>query len=328
MGNIILMDKVVYNVVTFNNEVQEFEPLVIEHIKDIFGETAKYYSKKTIKTLANNRSIPDGFVIDIMNKKWYILELKLLCDDAINRISRQIVNYKNAVNILRTKKEIYDAINEPSQELYSVIYDTTPEIVIIIDSLEGERGQQFEEQVIGTDSTINIVEFKTYARAFVDPTKIHLHLFNPIIKKDYQTITPPPDVQLIEETRRMRDEVHSPIEKEKTSSYIRTGYTGKKIKSFEFNGKRYEVNGWIFMLLKISEEISRLNRKDLDKLLALKGRKRPYFTKNKNELRSSEKINGTDIFVECNLSANSIVNLCKDVLNLFGYKDNLKIKTL
>lgn len=178
--NIILKDNVRYHLWTPTNEVQQFEPLVIEHIRDIFGEGAKYYSKRTIKTLANNRSIPDGFVIDENNNKWYILELKLLCDDAINRISRQIVNYKNAVN-LSTKKEIYEAINEPSQELYNIIYNTTPEIVIIIDSLDDEKGQQFEEQVLGTDRNINIIEFKTYARDYVETDKIHLHLFRPLV---------------------------------------------------------------------------------------------------------------------------------------------------
>jgi len=44
-----------------------------------------------------------------------------------------------------------------------------------------------------------------------------------------------------------------------------------------------------------------------------------YFTKNSNKLRIPEKIKGTDIFVEINLSANGIVKMCSDVLSLFGY---------
>ena len=68
---------------------------MIEHIEDIFGERCKYFPKQKLKTLADNRSIPDGFVIDFKNKKWYILELKLLCDDAIRRIRDQLGDYKN-----------------------------------------------------------------------------------------------------------------------------------------------------------------------------------------------------------------------------------------
>lgn len=137
-----------------------------------------------------------------------------------------------------------------------------------------------------------------------------------------------PENQSYQMVRRTRDEIQLPMDIDKTSSYVRTGYTGKKIKSFEFNGKRYEVNGWIFMLFKICEEIAILNSKDINKLLLLKGRKRPYFTRNPNELRSSQKINGTDIYVECNLSSNSIVSLSKDVLDLFGYPADLKIELM
>jgi len=61
--------------------------------------------------------------------------------------------------------------------------------------------------------------------------------------------------------------------------------------------------------------------------LLLKGRKRPYFSKNKNELSSPKKIKGTDIFNECNLSANRIVSLCQERLILFNYKNDLKIQT-
>jgi hypothetical protein len=69
------------------------------------------------------------------------------------------------------------------------------------------------------------------------------------------------------------------------------------------------------------------NHKDsFPQVLSLVGRKRPYFTKNPNELRAPEKINDTDIFVEINVSANQIVRLAKSMVSLFGYsKDDLKL---
>jgi hypothetical protein len=77
----------------------------------------------------------------------------------------------------------------------------------------------------------------------------------------------------------------------------------------------------------VFEEVRKSHLKDFDKVLSLKGRKRPYFTKSSDELRNPEKIKGTDIFVETNLSSNAIVNLCEEVSSLFGYKDGLKIET-
>ena len=63
------------------------------------------------------------------------------------------------------------------------------------------------------------------------------------------------------------------------------------------------------------------HRGQSDKVLNLKGRKRPYFTRNPNELRSPERINNTDIYVETNLSANSIVKLSKSIISIFGYEE-------
>jgi hypothetical protein len=100
-----------------------------------------------------------------------------------------------------------------------------------------------------------------------------------------------------------------------------TEYRGKSINSFTFKGTRYNVRSWKEMLLKITNLMLSAHREQFDKVLYLKGRKRPYFTKNPSELRSPEKINNTNIFVETNLSANSIVKLSKSIIEIFGYKE-------
>ena len=134
--------------------------------------------------------------------------------------------------------------------------------------------------------------------------------------------------QPIQISRRKREIEPQPLfEEEKTSKYARSGYTGKGISAFIFNNKKYEARSWKQLLLGVCYEINNLHKKDFEKVLSLKGRKRPYFTKNANELRVPEKIIDTDLFVETNLSANSIVSLCEDVVSLFGYKDSFKIQS-
>jgi len=65
------------------------------------------------------------------------------------------------------------------------------------------------------------------------------------------------------------------------------------------------------------------------KVLNIRGRNRPYFTRNSNELRIPVEVNESGTFVETNLSANSIVKLCTEMLSLFGYsEDELIIETL
>ena len=73
------------------------------------------------------------------------------------------------------------------------------------------------------------------------------------------------------------------------------------------------------MLLKVCEIIYDKHNSDFDKVLQLVGRKRPYFTRNKDELRVPQEFRNTGIFFETNLSANEIAKLSYDVISLFGY---------
>jgi len=99
-------------------------------------------------------------------------------------------------------------------------------------------------------------------------------------------------------------------------------YTGKSIIAFTFKGTRHPVRSWKEMLIKITNLMLSAHREQFDRVLNLVGRKRPYFTRNPNELRNPERINNTDIYVETNLSANSIVKLSKSIISLFGYKED------
>ncbi len=104
-------------------------------------------------------------------------------------------------------------------------------------------------------------------------------------------------------------------------------YTGRSIESFTFKGEKYYVRSWKEMLIKICELMYAAHKNQFGKILNLTGKKRPYFTRNPNELRSPEKIRNTDIFVETNLNANQIVRISKEILLIFGYReDDISIK--
>ena len=96
-------------------------------------------------------------------------------------------------------------------------------------------------------------------------------------------------------------------------------YTGKHIKSLIFKGKRYSVKNWKDAWLKMCELMLFAHRSEFDKVLTLRGRKRPYFSRHSGDLREPVKIKGTNIYVETNLSANNIVSLLEKIIQLFGY---------
>ena len=100
---------------------------------------------------------------------------------------------------------------------------------------------------------------------------------------------------------------------------IPMSYTGKSISAFYFRNKKYEVRSWKELLIQLVNTLYASHSIDFEKVLTLKGRKRPYFTHNANELRAPQKISNTNIFVETNLSASNIVKICFDLLAIFGY---------
>ena len=53
----------------------------------------------------------------------------------------------------------------------------------------------------------------------------------------------------------------------------------------------------------------------------MRGKKIPYLTKNKNSLRSPHQLSN-GLFLEINLSANSIVRVVKRLLKGCGYKES------
>ncbi|MBU4501314.1 MAG: hypothetical protein KKA79_01885 [Nanoarchaeota archaeon] len=183
MGEILLKDGVRYNLWTPENEPKEFEPMIIEHVKDIFGEGCEYFSKTKIETIPGISRIPDGFVTDFKNGKWYIVELKLLGDDAINRIGNQITDYKEINKKSQLKvisKSIKNQIeNEKRKTLVSeIIFEKEPDIIVIINSLNGEKEVQFRKRAKEADK---IIEFKTFERE--DDSSVHVHLFEPVYIK-------------------------------------------------------------------------------------------------------------------------------------------------
>ena len=98
-------------------------------------------------------------------------------------------------------------------------------------------------------------------------------------------------------------------------------YIGKSVTAFIFNNTRYEVRYWIEVLSQICKLTYNLHRSSFESVLQLRGSKRPYFTRNPNELRVPQQIEDSYIFMETNLSSVQIVRISVNVILLFGYSE-------
>ena len=73
----------------FDSEL-ELEKVVFDNYEYIFGPTSIYLPKTLIKTGDGTGTIPDGFAIDLLEKKWYLVETELLHHNVWGHIAPQI----------------------------------------------------------------------------------------------------------------------------------------------------------------------------------------------------------------------------------------------
>ena len=155
------------------------------------------------------------------------------------------------------------------------------------------------------EAIISIVEKEGY--------KVSLDEASRFVKKQgskKQKPETPKTVQPLQNTKKKPKQVHS------------GSFAGKKVSSFTFNNKSYEVKFWIDVLTRVSEILYQTHLQNFTHVLSLVGRKRPYYTKDPSLLRSAQPIADSNIFVEANLSAINIVQLSRDAISLFGYSKN------
>jgi archaellum component FlaG (FlaF/FlaG flagellin family) len=94
-------------------------------------------------------------------------------------------------------------------------------------------------------------------------------------------------------------------------------------RNFKLFNKSLEANTWRDVLINTAEGLIKNNPRAINKLAdseIMKGKKTPYLTKNKSSLRSPHQLSD-GLFLEINLSANSIVRVVKRLLNSCGYKE-------
>ncbi|UCB49965.1 MAG: restriction endonuclease subunit R, partial [Deltaproteobacteria bacterium] len=93
-------------------------------------------------------------------------------------------------------------------------------------------------------------------------------------------------------------------------------------------GTKYDVKSRKEMLLKICEVVAAKHKEDFEMVLTLSGPNKEYFSTNPYELLTCEKISGTEMYVDVNLSAMGAVALTHRVLSLFGYEEkDLSVET-
>lgn len=210
---ILLIDGVTYEVWTPASE-DEFEQVVKEHAKDIFGEESIYLDiKHKLRSRAGISSIPDGYVIILRDQPhWHIVEVELSSHPLYEHIVPQVTKFISGIKNPSTQREIVDALYQEidrdefrklrlrkaigTTETYKFLSDLlskSPVVTVIIE----KHTEQLDEAISAlAHPQIKVVEFQTFVREGVG-LPVHAHLFEPVYpekpeKFDELGPTPPP----------------------------------------------------------------------------------------------------------------------------------------
>lgn len=209
----LLIDGVKYEEWTPASE-GEFEQVVKEHAKDIFGEDSIYFDiKQRIRSKAGTGSIPDGYALTFGDTpRWYVVEVELSSHPLYEHIVPQMTKFSRAINDLNAQRAIVDAMHSEikgdvfkqtlvqnrigAQEIHeflSRLIFNPPILVVVIE----KRTKELEEVCSSLPLKTRIVEFKTFTREGVG-LSVHAHLFEPIRKPT--VVKEPTPVEVPEET--------------------------------------------------------------------------------------------------------------------------------
>lgn len=86
----------------------ELENVIVQNYEYLFGPSSLYLPKAKIKTADGGGTIPDGFAIDIAQKKWYLVEAELMHHSVWNHIAPQVTKQILASQQTSTRRIIMD----------------------------------------------------------------------------------------------------------------------------------------------------------------------------------------------------------------------------
>jgi hypothetical protein len=119
-----------------------------------------------------------------------------------------------------------------------------------------------------------------------------------------------------------------PASKPPEKKSVQESYTGKAIREFTFREKKYMVKSWKDMLLRVCEIMNEEHKEKFEFLINLYGEQEHIFSKDRDKILISEKIPGSDIYVNVGLTPKATVSLCYEVISTFGYTESdLSIET-
>jgi hypothetical protein len=116
----------------FDSE-DELERVVVANSEYLFGPSSLYFPKALIRTKDGFGTIPDGFVIDLAARRWFVVEAELAKHSVWSHIAPQVAKQIIAAMNPASRQLLVDLIVEKVREDPSAMEKFTDEGIEVID---------------------------------------------------------------------------------------------------------------------------------------------------------------------------------------------------
>ena len=151
------------------------------------------------------------------------------------------------------------------------------------------------------------------------------HMDNWLVKNVAGTGAAPPSATMATDILDLDDELASAeskiskVNRKKEPVELNQSFADMSIRSFRFNGHKYQVRGWDELLPTLGDYFASSHTKDFEKVLWISDDQKTCFSRYSDQLRIPEKIKGSDIFVEMRMTPDEVVKTAQKLLEEFGY---------
>ena len=125
-----------------------------------------------------------------------------------------------------------------------------------------------------------------------------------------------------------RSELLAPAEEEAASSGAGSGGSRRRPSSFTFDSQTRAVSSWPEFLVGVCSMLRDRNPDNFERILEIRGRALPYFSKTEDEVNLPRQIGDSGIYASCQGAGVLIEARARRVVELFGYpRDSLTVQT-
>lgn len=350
------------NVNDFNE--REFHAFLARylHSQDIAPMTIYQEQSKNVKRGENEWVHPDmvGFSLPTANWHSHIAHLSTHYD--IPKVILYSYELKKEINLATLSEKFFQAVSNSSwaNEGYLVaplIHKDDKKLMDKMSRLSAHFGIGVIELNLDNPEE-SVVLFQAKQKKDIDTDTInHLHTINKNFQTFFETVHKSLQINTIVgdelDEKLPLDELHqmlykldatddntstdfaeSPQESESTvidtnnlEEYDWTStVTGKKVHSFRMNGEITLISTWRDLYISFCQQLIKQNPdKFKDVALSLKGSKRAYFSNDKDNFRAPYLFNEVSLFAELSISAQLTINIIKNMIELWGYEEDIQI---